>query len=171
MSHKMKWAIALATALLLLCFVGIANAQATISRPIKVSWVLPTTWADGSPLAAGSVTKIQVYLGVGPIADNATVGPTVEVGPTPVPITRTMNVLPGGKVYLRLRACVVDNCSDLSPQVTLDILNVKPGVPTSVTIELVIPVGQRSQPSNSAEQQLAVANPALQPRQVPSLER
>jgi hypothetical protein len=171
MSMKMKWALALATAFILLCFVGIANAQ-TVSRSVKVGWVLPTAFEDGTPLAASSITKIQVYLGVGPIADNATVGPTVEVTPTPVPITRSLNVSPGGKVYLRLRACVVDNCSALSTQATLDIPVSKPGVPTSITIELVTPIaGLPSQPSISAEQQLAGLGVPLQARPVPSLER
>ncbi len=137
MNGKMKWGLALATALILLCFVGIANAQ-IVSKSVKVTWILPTTYADGTALPTGTLTKIQVYIGVGPIADNATVGPTVEVAPGAQPVLRTISVPAGGKVYARLRSCIVDNCSALSPEVTLDIPKLVPGFPTSVTLELVI---------------------------------
>jgi len=137
MTKKMKWAIALSVAALLICFVGIANAQ-TVAKPVRITWKLPTAYDDGSALAAADITKVQAYIGVGPIADNATVAPTVEVGPTAQPLLRTVTVPAGGTVYVRLRACVGTNCSVLSPQVTLAVPTPKPGPPTDLTIELVI---------------------------------
>jgi hypothetical protein len=137
MSIKMKWGLALATALILLCFVGIANAQ-TYSKSVKVSWKLPVTWTDGTPLVATDVTKVMVYIGVGPISDNFSGSATVEVTAVAVPVTKTINVVGGGKVYVRVRACAGLVCGPISDQATLDVPNLTPGMPTNITIELVI---------------------------------
>lgn len=139
MNAKQKWALVLAFALITLIFTGLANAQTpSFQKQIKLGWSLPTVYTDGSPLVAADITKIQVFLANAAIADSSTMAPTVELTGSPVNVARTFTAFVGGSVHARLRACTASLCSDFSNAVSIPTPAVKPGVPTNLTIELVV---------------------------------
>lgn len=137
MTRKQIWALVLSAALIGLCFMGIANAQ-TSQKSIRIGWVLPTTFDDGSALLPANITKIQVFMANASIADTSTMAPTVELTGAPITTTRTFTAFAGGTIYARLKACTAEGCSPFSAQVSVATPLPKPGIPTSVTIELVL---------------------------------
>lgn len=166
MTYKEKWALTLALALLALCFVGIANAQ-TANRSLNIKWTLPTAAIDGSPLAgAQGLTSVQVFLSTATIPTNSAMIPTFTLPAGAVTTTQTFSVPAGGTIFVRLKACSAAGCSDFSGEANKTFPAVAPLPPTNLTVEITL-TGLLSQPSISAEQQLARANHTLRARQAP----
>lgn len=126
-------------AVMFLLAVGSAFAQTGTPKSATISWSLPTKNSDGTNIdATNPITKIQVFLANASISDNYSQNPTVELTGTPTTTTQTFTVFPGGTLFVRLKACNAKACSDFSAQASVSIPNVKPGVPTSVTIQLSV---------------------------------
>lgn len=107
-------------------------------KAVTITWKLPITNTDGTAIDSSSpLTKVQVFLANASIPDNSTAAPTVELGPAVVTTNQTFTVFAGGKLFVRVKACNANSCSDFSAQSSVDIPNSTPGVPTEVTITLV----------------------------------
>lgn len=128
------WALlALAT----LLFPQLVQAQ-TVTKQVRLKWVLPTTHTDGTPIdATNPLTKIQVFISTSPITDE-NMTPTVELPANAVSTLRTYTAVGGTKMYGRVKACNAQLCSDFSNEAVYEIPKLEPGVPTSFVIELVI---------------------------------
>jgi hypothetical protein len=124
-------------ALATLLSVDYAMAQ-NVTKQVRLKWVLPTTHTDGTPIdAANPLTKVQVFYSSSPITDE-NMAPTVELPANAVSTVRTVTAVSGSKLYGRVKACNAQTCSDFSPEAVYNVPVLKPGVPTSFVIELVI---------------------------------
>ena len=116
-----------------------AFAQTGVPKSATISWVLPLKNTDGSTIdATNPITKVQVFLANAAISDNFSQNPTVELTGAQTTTTQTFTVFPGGGLFVRVKACNAKACSDFSAQASVPIPNVVPGVPTSLSIQLVI---------------------------------
>lgn len=130
----------------LLSMAAVANAQ-TVPGTIKMSWTLPTTGCtvgvtpcDNKPLTgADALTSVQVFVSTSPIADASTMAPTLTLGPGATTGTATISAVNGATLYGRIKACTAAKCGGFSAQVSQTVkLDIQPGVPTNVTIEIQI---------------------------------
>lgn len=118
----------------------------TAQADASFSWVLSTTGCsvgispcDNKPLTgANALTRVEAFFSTSPIPDSPTTTPVV-LSAAATTTTTTLSVTNGGSIYGRFRECTATLCSDLSAQAVKPItLDVKPGVPTSVTIQITI---------------------------------
>jgi hypothetical protein len=106
---------------------------------ITVSWTLPTTAVDGSPLTGSqALTSVQVFIATAPIADASTTAPTATLTATATTTNQVVTAAAGQTLYARIKACNSAGCSVFSNQATKLVPVSVPGVPTSVTITLNI---------------------------------
>lgn len=138
MTRKYILGLALAAAMLTLCLVNIAQAQ-TAQRTVNISWTLPTSAADGTPLTGTqALTKVQVFLSTASIPDTTTMVPTAELTSGSATTTvQNFSVPVGGTLYARIKTCNVQGCSPLSTEATKPFPPAVPGVPTNVQITVV----------------------------------
>ncbi len=105
---------------------------------VTVGWALPTTATDGTALTgAQALTSVQVFLATSANANMTT--PTATLTATSTTTTQTFSASPGQTIYARVKACNSAGCSAYSAEVAKPVPVTVPGVPTSVTITLVIP--------------------------------
>lgn len=118
--------------LVLLLFSGLASAQTSWQQNVNISWTLVDT----------NITKVQVFMANASIADTSTMAPTFEVTGTPTSAQRVFTAFAGGAIFVRVKACNLDNCSLFSNQARLDTPTAppppRPGAPTNVTITLQV---------------------------------
>lgn len=119
---------------ILLALSGIASAAS-----VGVSWTLPLTATDGTPLTGSQVlTSVQVFLATSPILDTSTAAPTVTLTAAAQTTTQTITAAPGATIYARVKACNSAGCSVFSTQASKVVPVAVPGVPTNVTVTLNI---------------------------------
>lgn len=134
MTIRQKLAMTLAVAMLGVCFMGIANAQTVPVRTLKLTWVNPTAFEDGSPLAVATLTSIQVFLSLTNITDPAAT-PTAVLTPLTGAGTVTFPVPAGGTLFIRLKSCIGAVCSAYSVQANKVVpVSTVPMPPTNLTI-------------------------------------
>lgn len=124
--------------LLLLPMAGYAQA---VPGTANIKWTLPLTGTNGTPLTGTqALTKVQVFVATATIPDGSTMTPTVELGPTVTQASVTLQVTNGSTLYTRVKACNSVGCSGFSNEGSkvVQIPDVPPGVPTSVTITISI---------------------------------
>jgi hypothetical protein len=121
-----------------LCAAGAAVAQTPVQKNIRVRWTLPTVYDDGTPLPASAITSIQVFVANSAIPDSFTGEPTATLTAAATTTDRTVQAWSPGAIHVRVKACTASACGDFSPGASLNIPGVRPGVPTQVTIELVV---------------------------------
>jgi len=134
-----------ATALCL--FAGVAPAQ-TVPGSLTVRWTLPTTGClvgvtppvCDQPLTGNAALQaVHVWISTSPIPDAPTGAATLTLGAGATTASHTMQVANGATLYARVSARNPAGDSPLSAQVTKVVaIPVRPGVPTTVTIELTI---------------------------------
>ncbi len=118
----------------LLLLPGLASAA-----NITVSWVLPTQATDGTPLTgAQALSSVQVFLALAPIADNSTAAPTATLTATATTTNQVITASAGQTIYARIKVCNSGGCSVFSNQASKLVPVAVPGVPTNVTITLVL---------------------------------
>jgi hypothetical protein len=126
--------LACALGFALICFAGAVLAQ-SFQRTVAVTWTLPTSYDDGTPLVSTDITKVQVFLANSAIPETSTAAPTFELTGAPQSTARTFTAFAGGAIFVRLKACIGTNCSAFSPQARLDTPGPgRPGAPTNVAI-------------------------------------
>lgn len=131
---------------LYLLFSAVAIAQ-TVPGSLTLRWTLPTTGclvgADppvcNVPLTGGeAIQAVHVWISTSPIPDRPTAAPTLTLAAGATTASHTMQVTNGQTLYARVAARGSAD-GKLSAQVTrLIAIPVAPGVPTNVTVELVI---------------------------------
>jgi hypothetical protein len=143
----MKFHRTIVAVALCLIFAGVASAQ-TVPGSLALSWALPTTGCligtsppvCNQPLTGNAALQaVHVWISTSPIPDAPTGAPTLTLASGATTASHTMQVLNGQTVYARISARNSAGDSILSNQVTKVVtVGVRPGVPTSVTIELTI---------------------------------
>jgi hypothetical protein len=110
----------------------------TVSKPLTITWSLPTISKDGLPLTGQyAITSVQLFLSTSPIPDTAAT-PTITLTSAAISAVHTMSVANGQRVYVRMKACNA-KCGDLTPDASVPVtLDTTPGVATNVTIKLEI---------------------------------
>jgi len=136
-------------ALVVLCLLcaGVALAQ-TVPGKLTLRWTLPTTGClvgveppvCDLPLTGNAqLQAVHVWIDTSPIPDQPTGAPTLTLAAGETTTQHTMQVQNGQTLYARVSARNAAGDSPLSNQVSKQIvLDVLPGVPTDVTIELTI---------------------------------
>jgi hypothetical protein len=137
--------IGVAIALCLL--VGVAIAQ-TVPGSLTVRWDLPTTGClvgvdppvCGQPLTGtAALQAVHVWVSTSPIPDAPTGAPTLTLAANATTASHTMQVANGATLYARVSARNPSGNGPLSAQMTKVVsIPVRPGIPTNVTVELVI---------------------------------
>jgi hypothetical protein len=132
-----------------LCLVtaGVAMAQ-SVPGSLALTWKLPTAGClagvsppqCGQPLTGSAALQaVHVWISTSPIPDKPTGAPTLTLAAGATTATQTMQVTNGQTLYARVSARNASGDSPLSNQVSRVIaIDVLPGVPTEVTIELTI---------------------------------
>lgn len=117
-----------------------ANAQTqNISAEARLSWVLPTTATDGTPLTgANALTKLQVFAATAPIADTSAAAPTAELSGTATTWTYTTTVPNGSTLYFRVKACNAAACGPFSNEANKLVKIVIPGAATGLTVTVTV---------------------------------
>lgn len=131
----------------LLILVSIAGTDAFAQTAVTgvVRWTNPTTATDNSPLTSVyAIQKIQIFAGSAPLNVGATAPPLVPYAEllvpagSPAPTTYTYpSIAPGASVYVRIRACNLNGCSNYSAEVskTNVTTTAKPNVVTNPSIQ------------------------------------
>lgn len=142
-----KLSAAIAAVGLCLLVAGVTKAQ-TVSGSIDLRWSLPTTGCligtsppvCNQPLTGtAALQAVHVWISTSPIADTPTGTPTLTLAAGATTGTHTMQITNGQTLYARVSARNSAGDGPLSNQVTRVVsVPVRPGVPTSVTIELTI---------------------------------
>jgi hypothetical protein len=110
-----------------------------VTGQVTVNWTNPTTAIDGSPLTGSqALTKNQIFVETATIPNGFAGAPKVEVGPSISTGAVTMTVPSGATLYVRVKSCNSGGCSDFSSEATKVVTVPRPGVPTTVTIQLTI---------------------------------
>jgi hypothetical protein len=140
-------AAAVVAVALCLLFTGLAMAQ-TVPGSLTLRWTLPTTGClqganppiCGIPLTDDNALQaVHVWIDTAPIPDQPEGAPTLTLTAGATTTTHTMQVDNGQTLYARISVRNASGNSGLSNQISeLIALNVVPGVPTDLTIELVI---------------------------------
>jgi hypothetical protein len=134
MTLKQKWLVVLSAGLFGVCFMGIVGAQT--ARSVTISWSAPTLATDGTPLTGTqSLTKYQVFLSTTSIPVTSSMAPTVEVQGS-LQTVQSFNVPVGGTLFVRVKACNLQACSDFSNEVSKPFPATGPNPPTNVTVTL-----------------------------------
>lgn len=143
---KFKSLLVLALLLMLGVFSQSASTQA-IGGSITINWINPTTTVppESFPLTGAlALTEIQIVVSKNPIDPNYSGVPTIVVSPAPLTTQYILALNNGDTVHVRMRAChkpggVNLECSDWTNEATKNIVvNTKPDVPSSVTIDITI---------------------------------
>ena len=127
-------------ALFALTVASLAYAQ-TVPGSATLTWTNPTTSVDGVPLTgANALTGIEVHWATAPIADtDLTRTAQVTLTGTAQTTQQTIQVTNGSTLYFRVRAVRGTEKSGYSNQASkLIALSTVPGVPTSLTVTIVI---------------------------------
>jgi hypothetical protein len=141
-------AIQLAAWVLLgLLVAGVSHAQ-TVPGSLTMDWTLPTTGCVvgttpevcNVPLTGtAALTAVHVWISTSPIPDVPTTEPTLILGAGETTARHTMQVINGQTLYVRLTARNVSHESFLTAQGSkLIALDIRPDVPTNLTLELTI---------------------------------
>lgn len=105
----------LLASLLLACSTAYAQA---IPVTTNMSTTAPTTTTEGAPLVGAlAVVEYQWYVSNAPIPGDTVEIPTTlqpSVTSTGLTASATINVVPGGTVYVRARACIKGTATPLS---------------------------------------------------------
>lgn len=143
---RSKFAAKFVAVCLCLC-AGAAMAQ-TVPGSLSLRWVLPTTGClvgvtpavcDRPLTGDAALQAVHVWISTSPIPDTPTGAPTLTLAAGATTATHTMQVANGATLYARVSARNAAGDSPLSAQVSKVVtVQVRPGVPTSVTIELTI---------------------------------
>lgn len=133
----------LLAALLLIAVGPAALAQtAQPSANLTISWTHPTVNTDGSPIpatGAAALVKTQVWITASATPPAAGVAPTAEVTPLGTATVQTVVADYGAKLFVFLKDCNTVNCGVFSVPVSKDMPPAPtPGVPTSVTLTIVL---------------------------------
>lgn len=134
-------------ALVALCllFVGVSMAQ-TVPGSLTLRWQLPTTGClvgveppvCDLPLDA-PLQAVHVWIDTSPIPDQPTTAPTLTLSGSSTTTQHTLQVLNGQTLYARVSARNASGSGPLSNEISEQILlEIAPGAPTEVTIELTI---------------------------------
>ena len=143
-----RWFFVYMAMVLALC-VGLATcAEAqTVPGTLRISWTLPTQGCNvtvsppicGPLTGSAALTAINVYVSDAPIPDDYAGAPTITLTGDATAATHTMQVPNGSTLYVRVRAVNEAGASAMSNQASkLISVELLPGVPTEVTIELEI---------------------------------
>jgi len=125
---------------LLALFSMAAYAQsADVQAVANFKFILPVKCAFpvGAAIAQCPITKVQAFAATSPIADNSTMAPTKELGPTETSWTLTTTVPNGSTIYGRFKACA-GACSAFSAQAQKSVLITVPDVPTGVEVTVTV---------------------------------
>lgn len=129
-------------ALLVPC--GFVAAQSTpVPASASLSWTLPTTALDDSPLTGPqALTKVQIFASSSPIADAFIGQPVAEIAGDATRYAHTATVPNGSTLYFRVKACNVAGCSPMSQQASKVIQVAAPGSPGNVTVTITLVIQQ-----------------------------
>lgn len=126
-------------AALLVMATGVVQAQTqTVSARANLSWTLPAQYTDGKAIAAGALTKVQVWATTAPILDTDTSGPTAVLAGTATSYVYSGQVPNGATLYFRIKACTATACGAFGPQVSKSIQIDIPGVPAGMTVTVTV---------------------------------
>lgn len=109
------------------------------AQAIQIDWTLPTQAVDGSALTGNqALTKVQVWVASATIPLTTSAVPTVELGPGVTSTSQTITIPAGGAAFVRLKACNAGGCSAFTNEVSVPVPVAVPGLPTTVTIKIVV---------------------------------
>lgn len=148
----MKRFASLLAAALLSFAASIAPAQAAISVPLAVSFVLPTvacTTINGVPVVpcdnipltgANALTNTDIWLSLAPIPNNFAGAPTLSIPAGSTSLTTNFNASNGDTIYVRLKARTSSMSSPAySNEATKTVtVGAQPGNVTSVVLTINI---------------------------------
>lgn len=117
----------------LLALAGIADAQ-TAQRNVTLSWALPTTATDGSPLTGNqAIQKVQVFLAATNVKPAT---PLAELTATSTTTNQTFSAAAGSTIFGWVTVCNSAGCSAPGGPVSVNVPVSVPNIPTSITITL-----------------------------------
>lgn len=117
---------------------ALAQTPPAIPAQLTLNCVAPSVNTDGSAVWAGEITSYRIWIDTKPIPDAPSTDPTVTVSGTTLTVTQALAVAAGSTLHARIQTCDGMDCSVLTNEVTAPVTLPTPGVPTSVTIKIVI---------------------------------
>lgn len=114
----------------------LTHAQ-TVDAKAILTWPLPTQYTDNTAMAAGTLTKIQVWAKTAPILDTDT-SPTAVLPGTATSYVYTGQVPNGSILYFRIKACTAVACSAMTPQISKGIKVDVPAVPAGMSVTVTV---------------------------------
>lgn len=138
---------------LVLALAASMTAQAVISAPVKIGFVLPTTGCtniNGAPVVpcdnvpltgANALTNVDIYLSLTAIPDNFSGPPTLSIVAGVTTVSTNFNASNGDTIFVRLKARTASAASvnfSNQPSKTVVVGGAVPGDVTSVTIQINI---------------------------------